>query len=157
MNTVWLKIAALAVVIIGLIITVNYFKSSGPKSGSSLLPPQKSYQDVIAEDDKRLRPKEDEQSGQAVQPGKPAEPNYRKLDEEQKIEAERLFEMALTQRKMARLPGMSYKQMVDYCRELIEKFPDTVYAAKAREMLGEVPERKRQLYNITDEEINPTK
>ena len=72
---------------------------------------------------------------------------------EDQVQAQRLFEMALTQRKMARLPGIGYKQMVDYCREIIQKYPSSPEAPKARRMLGEVPESARALYNITDEEM----
>jgi len=50
---------------------------------------------------------------------------------------------------------MSYKLMVDYCRQIIEKWPGSVYAFKARRMLGEIPQRYRKQYNITEEEINP--
>ncbi len=62
--------------------------------------------------------------------------------------------MALAERKMARLPGMTYKRMVDYCRQIIQKWPGSEYAFKAKRMLADIPERYHQMYHITKEEID---
>ncbi len=83
--------------------------------------------------------------------------NYRQLEEEDDIQAQRLYAFALEERKRGRLPGMGFKKMVDTCREIISKYPGTIYEAKAREMLGDIPERFYQMYNIKPEEINPPK
>jgi hypothetical protein len=61
--------------------------------------------------------------------------------------------MAITHRKMGRLPGMSYGQMVEYCRQIIEKYPGSEFEYKARRMLGEVPRQQWDRYKITQEEI----
>ena len=45
------------------------------------------------------------------------------------------------------------KLNVDYCREIIEKYPDSSYAPRARRMLRDIPRRYRKLYKITDEEM----
>ena len=68
------------------------------------------------------------------------------------IEAERLYNMALTQYKIGR-KIMTFKKMVDYCRELFDRFPDSPEAAKARVLMRNMPERYRELYNVTDEEL----
>ena len=154
MNTFWLKIAVFAVVIVGVFVLVSKFS----RSKTEPAPRQKTFSDVIREDDKRLRgepetvePPETLETEEVV---KPAKRQFKELSEADKVQAERLFEMALAQRKMGRLPGVSYKLMVDYCRQIIEKYPDSSYAFKAKRMLGDIPERYRRQYKITDEEIN---
>ena len=158
MNSSWLKITVAVVVVAVIVILVRNFLPSKTRPQPQEEP--KSFYEVIEEDDRRLRaeptppqqPSEEPQE-QTEPPQQPASPRFRELSETEKIEAERLFEMALAQRKMGRLPGVSYKQMVDYCRQIIEKFPDSVYAYKARIMLRDIPERYRKQYNITDKEI----
>jgi hypothetical protein len=159
MNTFWLKAGAVAVVVVGLIIVVTAFlRKSEPKTKP------KTYYDVIAEDDKRLRANpepaveespaaENTRTSESVKPE--PKPQFKELSLEDKVQAEKLFELALFHRKQGRLPGMSYKKMVDYCREIIQRWPDSEYAFKARRMLRDIPERYRKLYNITDEETGP--
>jgi hypothetical protein len=121
----------------------------------------KTFWDVVREDDKRLRAEVNQpvtlqsqpKEGQQKPPQQQEKPKYEELTAEQQVDAEKLFEMAITQRKMARLPGMTYKKMVDYCREIIEKYPNSSYADKARRMLAEVPQTQRRLYEITDKEL----
>ena len=148
MNTFWLKVAGFAVVVVGLIILVNkfYTPKDEPKTES------KSFYDVIKQDDKRLRA--EPETEQVAEKPKP-KPQFEELALEDKARAEQLFEWALTQRKMGRLPSLGYKKMVDACREIIRKYPDSVYAYKARRMLGDIPQRYRKRYNITEQEINP--
>ena len=177
MNGFWVKIAILAVIVAGLIILVKVFL---PSDGESK-PEPKGFSDVIAEDDKRLRAEPETETEEekrqrreaeraererltqerrskisdSVEPAKPLQ--FEELSVEDKTRAEQLFEMALFERKKGRLPGMGFKKMVDYCREILEKWPNSVYAYKARRMLGDIPERFRKRYKITDEEINPAK
>ena len=79
------------------------------------------------------------------------------MTEDEKAGAEQLFELAMAQRKMGRLPGVSYGAMVQYCREIIQKYPGTEYAYKAKRMLADIPADQRERYHITDDEINPNK
>ena len=155
MNTFWLKMAALVVVVIGLIILVNVFLYS--KAEPKTRP--KTFYDAVEQDDKRLRAepevKQPPQAGSQRAEIESTKPQFKELSPEDKLQAEKLFEMALAHRKMGRLPGMGYKQMVDYCRQIIDKFPDSSYAFKARRMLGDIPKRYWKQYNITKEEINP--
>ena len=160
MNGFWVKIAILAVIVVGLVIGVKVFKSSDgePK------PEPKGLSDQFDEDDARLRAEPEteteeerlERRAQMAEQVEPAEPQFEELSLEDKVRAEQLFEMAVFERKKGRLPVMGFKKMVDYCREIIEKWPNSTYAYKARRMLGDIPERYREQYNITDEEINPT-
>ncbi|MFC1738854.1 hypothetical protein ACFL1G_07400, partial [Planctomycetota bacterium] len=82
-----------------------------------------------------------------------SKPLFKELAPEQEAHAEQLYEYALSFRSMGRLPVVSYKQMVDICRQIIELYPDSEYAYKAKRMLGDIPEQYRKQYNITDGEI----
>lgn len=164
MNTFWLKVVGIVVAVVGVIILVNALL---PKSEPE---PQKTVYDVWEKDDKRLRaepllnepttspnqpmqPQEQQVTPQTVTV-EPPEPKFKELSEEEKIEAERLWEWVVTQRKMGRLPMMGYKQMVDTCREIIRRWPDSKYAFMARRALADIPERYREVYHITKEEID---
>ena len=154
--------------VVGLIILVNKFLSSE----SEPKPKPKTFYQVIAEDDKRLRaepefvelpkteqqsPPVDRQKPVAKQAVEPPKPKLRELSEIEKVEAERLFEFALQQRKIGRLPGTGFKPMVDVCREIIRKFPGSEFDYKARRMLADIPQRYRKTYKITEEEIDLTR
>lgn len=164
MNTFWLKIAALAVLVVAVIVIVNKF--TGSKSESK--PEQKTVYDVWEQDDKRLRaepevnkPAETESAAEAPEAKAAVEQpmQFEELLPEDEVRASQLFEMALAERKMGRLPGvkLGYKNMVDHCREIISRWPKSEYAFKARRMLGDIPQRYREQYHITEEEINPNK
>jgi hypothetical protein len=159
MNTFWLKIAGLAIVVIGLIILVNVFSTSK----SEPKPEPKTVYDVWEEDDRRLRaepeyvePPKTEQapSPPAKQAAELPKPKFKELSEIEEVQAQRLFEYALQQRKIGRLPVTGFKPMVDACREIIQKFPGSEFDYKARRMLGDIPERYRERYKITEEEID---
>jgi len=160
MNIFWLKIAGIAVVIVGVIILITVFTSgtdSEPKE------PQKTIYDQWGEDDKRLRAEPQYQEPpattplvQQTRPVAPPKPEFKKLNEIEEIQAQRLFEAAMTERKMGRLPGirLGYKNMVDHCREIIRKWPESKYAFNAKRLLADIPERYHKMYNITKEEID---
>ena len=161
MNTFWLKIAGFAVVVVGLIVLVKVFSSSDLEVKT-----EKTVYDVWEQDDKRLRaepqaePTETakqapvtKQIPEAKPAVEPTKPKFKELSPEDEVRAQKLFEMALFHRKSGRLPGLQFKKMVDYCREIIEKYPDSVYAFRARRMLRDIPRRYRERYNITDEEM----
>ena len=160
MNTFWLKIAGLAVAVVGVIVGIAVFTSgtdSEPKE------PQKTVYDQWEEDDKRLRAEPQYQEPpattppvQQTRPVAPPKPEFKKLNEIEEIQAQRLFEAAMTARKMGRLPGirLGYKNMVDHCREIIRKWPDSEYAFNAKRLLADIPERYHKMYNITKEEID---
>ena len=164
--------AIFAVVIIALIVLVKNFSDSPPKEKTG---PQTIYE-TWQEDDKKHRsdpqiqtptsqqtktPTTQQTKTTQTQPSpKPTEPikrQFKELTETENIEAERLFEVALSGRKMGRLPGPGYKLMVDNCRRIIQKFPGSVYDYKARRLLADIPQRYRKIHNITPDEIDLSK
>jgi len=169
MNTFWLKLAAIVVVVVGVIILISVLSPSESQPQSEPDKPKTVY-DMWEQDDKRLRaeptaplPPETNQQPSTEQPAEqkkqeePPQPKFSELLPEQQAEAERLFEWAITQRKMGRLPGMTgtgFGQMVDACRQIIQKFPGSEFDYKARRMLADIPPRFRKRYEITDEEID---
>ena len=55
--------------------------------------------------------------------------------------------------KAAKKRVISYKNGVELCRRIIRNYPGTKYEHEARMLLRQVPEDKRKLYKITDEEL----
>jgi len=164
MNTFWLKLAGVAILVIAVIIIGSRFLSSDTaKQAAETTKKQKTYYDVVREDDRRLRaepniaaskPQNGIQNGSGkTENAEKQKPKFEELTREQEVQAQKLFEWALTQRKMGRLPGMTYKQMVDTCRKIINQFPESEYAYKAKKMLSDIPESYRRTYNITEDEI----
>ncbi len=168
---IWFKIAIVIAVVVVLIVLVGKFLPSGQKSPQQ---PEKTYYDVIKEDDKRLRAEPNIKDVAASKPpvvsgveqpvvSKVELPavevklKFKELSEEDQVAAEQLFEMALASRKMGRLPMLTYGQMVDYCRQIIQRFPGSEFDFKARRMLADIPEEYRDRYKITPEEIDLSK
>jgi len=167
MGSAWLKIAAVVVLVFAGYIGYSIVTGSDSDDGSQRQKERKSktYWDVVEEDREQFavepdqpgpqpnttekQPATDAGQEQSEQVKKPT----RELTQAEKYRAEKLYQMAVNQRSMGRLPITGYGDMVDYCREIIEKYPQSKYAPKAREMLGSLPERYRQRYHITEEEI----
>jgi hypothetical protein len=170
MGTFWLKIAGLVVVIVIGILLISVFTSSNRQSAIEQKPEQKTVYDQFDEDEEKFGIKYE--SGQATgqsseaqgakvpqpvpQTGTtlPPKPTFRKLSLEEEVEAQKLFEMAKAERKMGRLPVMGYKKMVDYCREIIRRWPDSEYAFQSKRMLADIPERYQEMYHVTKEELD---
>jgi hypothetical protein len=183
MNSIWMKIAAVAVVLVVVLIVGSKFISG---DGSTGAPPSdageaerpKTVYDSFERDDKEFgvdaqttdepahtgvpvaveTPTQEvttpEPAGQPVPPTPPAQPTFEKLSVEDDIQAQRLHSMALQERKRSRLPMMTPKLMVDYCREIIAKWPKSEYAFQAKRMLADIPERYKKMYNVTDQEMD---
>lgn len=67
--------------------------------------------------------------------------------------AENWYQMALFHKKSGQLPMLSQKKVVDYCRMILEHYPESPRAEEARQLLREMPEEYRKKYNVTDEEM----
>lgn len=98
---------------------------------------------------------------QPVQPPLAANPSaqpvqlyFKPLSEIDKVEAERLLSVAVSGRSLGRLPQTGYQLMVQTCRQIISKWPDSWYAYNAKKMLIDMPVRFRERYKITSEELD---
>ncbi len=161
MNTFWLKIVALVIIIIIGVVLLANFLSSGIEEATDFERVEKLAEaqearfqaelteaELKAEQAKQAKAKRADVKQPAVQP-QPDE--IEQL--QQNLQAQKLYQWAETEFRIARKPLMSYKRCVNFCREIIQKWPDSAEAAKARVLLRRVPERYRKQYNITDEEM----
>ncbi len=179
MNTIWLKLAGVVVVIIVVLAVVGQF-TGGDKSPSAPAPEGKKTEetktvyDSFARDDKKFGVKfEGQEEPEANAPATPVpaptapapaaapapappqgQPHFQKLPLEQEVEAQKIHAMALEQFKQSRLPTMSPKMCIDYCRQLIAKWPRSEYAYKAKLMLNDLPERHKETFKITPQETD---
>jgi hypothetical protein len=172
-NTFWLKIAGLALLAVGVIVLVSVFTSGTSEPEK----PEKTFYDQAEEDKERFLAKPqalDTQEPPAVakqeqtpaetksvesvppapEPPKPTLVYLKPLSEIETIEAERLLNVAVPGRSIGRLPMTGFKLMVDNCREIIRRWPDSGYAYRAKQLLADMPERYQKRYNITKEELD---
>jgi len=180
MNTFWLKIMGLAVLAVAVIILIGVFTSGTDSQPPEPEPkePQKTFYDQAEEDKQRFLTEpqaQDSQSQttaieqapptenqtatqavpQAVEPSKPAQPTlvyFKELGEIDQIEAERLLNVAVPGRSIGRLPMTGYKLMVDNCRTIIRRWPQSSYAYRAKLLLADLPERYQMRYQVTEKE-----
>lgn len=170
MNTIWLKISGLVVLVVVAIVLINFLtsgKNSEPSELDQTEQPAKTIYEQWDKDDKELLaepqykgqpapnqpvppPKQLAQPEPVVQP----KPQFKELSQEDEIEAQKLWIWVENQRKMGRLPVMGYGQMVKGCRDIIQRWPESKYAFFAKRALADLPDRYRKMYNITDEEID---
>ena len=174
MNTFWLKIAGAAVVIVIIFVLITMFTSNGTPESEKPEQPQMTFDEQVQKDREKFsnlpQPLDSQEQNQSPvntpvnQPAqqipeksKPIEPvvlYFKPIGELEEIEAERLLNAAVPGRSIGRLPMTGFKMMVDTCRQIIKKWPDSKYAYNARRLLADMPERYQQRYNVTQEEMN---
>jgi hypothetical protein len=177
MNTIWLKIIGLTVLVIAVIIVIAVVTSGTNTEAPEPEQPPKTFYDQAEEDKEKFLTKPqalDSQSQTATkeQPTptedktetpptstvlkpKPAQPvtlYFKELGEIEKIEAEKLLNVAVPGRSIGRLPMTGYNLMVDNCRTMIRRWPDSFYAYRAKQMLADLPERYQKRYQVTEQE-----
>jgi len=179
MNTFWLKVAGIAVGAVVVIVLISTF-TGGDKQPPEPLEPQKGFYDQVERDKEKFltKPQPAEPQNQdtpsqldtpaanqtniepvpPVQPPQPVQepPNpvtlyFKELSEIDEIEASRYLNAAAPARTMGRL-RIGFKNMVDNCRRIIQRWPDSWYAYRAKQMLIDIPERFHAQYKITEEE-----
>jgi hypothetical protein len=47
-----------------------------------------------------------------------------------------------------------FKLMVDTCRQIIQRWPDSWYAYRAKQLLADMPPRFQKRYRVTEEEVS---
>jgi type IV secretory pathway VirB10-like protein len=162
MNTFWLKVAGIVIIALGLIILVRGFLPSenGGAGETETESRPKTIYEQWEKDEQELEAEPPAPPAATTpvpgqqQPTQPRHPHFKKLSMEQEVEAQRQWEWVKNQRKMGRLPVMGYKQMVDTCREIIRRWPQSEYAFKAKRALADLPERYHKMYHITKEETD---
>ena len=179
MNTIWLKLAAAAVAVVIVIAIIGQF--TGDKTQSTPAPnpsaqaeKPKTVYDSFDRDDKKFGVKfqgqdQPEANTPAPAPAQPApqtaaqapvqvqppkQPHFEPLPIEEEVQAQKFHSMALEERKRSRLPLMTPKMMVDYCREIIRRWPKSEYAYSAKRMLADIPDRFKEMYKVTPQEMD---
>jgi hypothetical protein len=175
MNTFWLKVVGVLVVVVAIGAFVMWIRS-GIKEAQH---PERTFYDMVEKDRKELlaEPNTKDLTSQSAQSQVPTvpEPNrttqpsepqlpkaepvtfyFTQLDETEQIEAEQLLATIPTGRSIGRLPMTGYSLMVETCRQIIRRWPGSIYDYKARRALNQMPERFRQRYRITDQELGLT-
>ncbi len=198
MNTIWLKIAGVAVVlVVALIVGSKYMSGDDPggaaQSVSSEAEKPKTIYDMT-ERDKQLgeapkpvtpadaKPEAEQPPAQATQPAEPAPQQpapapapapsgivlpssltqkttlyFKPLGEIDDLEAQRILPMATAGRSIGRLPMTHFKLMVDGCRQILRRWPESKYTFRAKQMLEEMPERFWRISKVTEEELDISK
>ena len=88
---------------------------------------------------------------------KPTTLYFKPLGEIEDIEAHKYLNVAVPARSIGRLPITHFKLMVDQCRTLLHRWPDSWYAFRAKQMLEEMPERFWRNYKVTEQELDISK
>ncbi len=184
MNTIWMKIAGVAVVLVVILIVASRFMSDkpAPQAGPEEPAGQRNFYDV-ADRDKQFqeepKPVEEPAAAEpqpaeqpaaqepAPQPAPAASPYilpsritqpttlyFKPMSEIDDIAAQQILPYATAGRSIGRLPMMQYGLMVKACRQIEERWPDSWYAFRAKQLLEEIYERYAANYKITEQELD---
>jgi peptidoglycan hydrolase-like protein with peptidoglycan-binding domain len=195
MNSIWLKIAAVAVVVVVVIIVAGRF--GGGKSASAPAEKPATFYDK-AERDKKFneppklveppaaQPAPESAAAPAPQPPQPqaAQPPqpqaaqvpgrppgviypsdlkgptilyFKPMSEEDDIQAQELLPYATAGRSIGRLPIMQYGLMMKACEQIEQRWPDSWYAFRAKQMMEEITwyqDRYAKMYKITPQRLD---
>ncbi len=175
MNTFWLKVAGVGVLVVAVLIVGSKFmggeKTDKPvQEETSTRAASANVYEQDARDHELLNapiqlapnevpPIEADVNNESVQqePVSIPLPEFAKLNEAQLVEVEKLWELAETSFKIGRKPMVTFGNCVRYARQIIQGFPNTEYAIRAKRMLNEIVEmrdRYKEQYHITDEELD---
>ena len=182
MNTLWLKIASAVIGILILIVLVSTFMPGGDKESTPPEEEQSTFYDQVERDRENLLvteeiPEDTEiESLPAVEPtetintetptteiARPVEPVRRptemtiyikQLNEIEESLAEQEISFEVANFSIGRLPVTSYKPAVDSARRILDRWPESIYAFKAKLMLAKIPIRYRDQYKITSDELS---
>jgi type IV secretory pathway VirB10-like protein len=181
MNSIWLKIAGVAVVAVVVLVVVGRFKSD--KLAESRPSEKNKTFDQVVERDRQFaqapkpaepQPTEPPQPPPAATPPAPPAASsiilpssitqktalyFKPLSEEDDIAAQQLLPWAQTSRSIGRLPMMgTYGPMVRACRDILTRWPDSAYAFRAKQLLEDVSTSGRAAgQNITQQEMDISK
>lgn len=169
MNTFWLKVAGIVIIALGLIILVRGFLPSenGETADTETESKPTTFYDQAEQDKDEFlakpepveqpQPPAPDRSGTRSEPNQPTVLYFKPLGEIEKVEAERLLNVAVPGRSIGRLPMTGFKLMVDNCREIIRRWPDSLYAYKAKQLLADMPPRYQKRYKVTPQELDTSR
>lgn len=194
MNTIWLKIAGVAVVVVIVIVVVGRFRGNETSPEPRVEREQKTFDDMVERDKQfneppqpveppvpqppapapQPQPPATQPEAQPAQP--PAQPDGRPagvvypsdlkgpttlyfvpMTEEQDIQAQQLLPYATAGRSIGRLPIMQYGLMMKACQQIEERWPDSWYCFRAKQMMEEITQyqdRYAQMYKITPQRLD---
>ncbi len=196
MNTIWLKIAGVAVAVVVVVVVLGRFraeKPAEPPARSEQTDKPKTFYDM-ADRDKQFNepPPPVEQPAEQAQPvqepvaqpePQPAQPTeqpsqpagrpagvvypsdlkgpttlyFVPMSEMDDIQAQQLLPYATAGRSIGRLPVMQYGLMNKACLQIEERWPDSWYAFRAKQMLEEITwyqDRYAMMYKITPQRLD---
>ncbi len=96
-------------------------------------------------------------ASQYILPSSITEPTtlyFKPMSEIDDIEAQRLLPYATAGRSIGRLPVMQYGLMTKACRQIEDRWPDSWYAFRAKQLLEDISERHGARYKITEQELD---
>jgi hypothetical protein len=182
MDTFWLKIVGFALLVVGVIVFIGFLTSGANKEPEKnfydqveedkqkfLAEPQPLKEQETTQETTQHTTQvpdqnqvaESNQVAQSVQPApkqveqpKPTVLYFKPLSEIDQVEAERLLNVAVPGRSIGRLPMTGFNLMVQNCRQIIKRWPDSQYAYQAKRMLADLPPRYQTRYKVTKEEMD---
>ena len=154
MNTFKLKIAGFAVLVVVVIVTVKFFRSSEtiPKAESRGTKQVRENESNLETQLKTAKSEEKQLRGQELKAKRAVKSSKVKRSEtvqaeEQDPQVEGLYQMALLQKENTEIsPKLRYRIIMDCCRYIQKKFPDSPQAEKAKGLIQEVPEQYQKQY-----------
>lgn len=148
MNKLWLKITGIIVLALVAIVVVTAFwpAETTPMAKS------RDMKQIQKEDKGDLKAQQIVQQPEEKVATEPTGPKQPETSEQAESipNAEKLYQIALFYKEPSNSPDMGYKIMLDCCGLILDQYPNTPQAEKARELLQEVPEDYRKRY---DEEM----
>ncbi len=78
----------------------------------------------------------------------------KQLDEIDQMDAEEMMANLPAGKKIGALPMTSYSLMVVTCRQILQRWPDSLYAYKAKLALAGLSEQDKRTFKITNEETD---
>jgi len=82
---------------------------------------------------------------------------FTRMSEEDDIQAQQILPYATAGRSIGRLPIMQYGLMMKACRQIEDRWPDSWYSFRAKQMMEEITtysDRYEKMYNITPQELD---
>lgn len=174
MDTFWLKVVVVAILIVAVFVGIATLISPKPSADET---PAKTIYDMAKEDKQKLlaepsakdfdqeRQRESEplqepaetQQPEEIEPQQQVESvvlYFKPLSQIEQIEAERIMQTVPSWRSIGRLPMTGYTAMVQSCRQLMNRFPGSKYDYMGRRALANIPEHYWARYHITEEEVS---